>query len=79
MTSPVTDRFFQAFDELKALERTNRTRFCAELGVDKRNFAKQESDHSRGILKPDWLTAIVTLYGVSADWLLTGRGWMFGK
>ncbi len=75
----VTDRFFQAFDELKALGQTNRTRFCEELGVDKRNFAKQENDHTRQILKPGWLSFLVLKYSVSADWLLTGRGWMFGQ
>lgn len=34
---------------------------------------------SRGIVrnKKD-LAALVIKYGVSADWLLTGRGWMFG-
>lgn len=79
MNCQVTDRFFEAFDELKALGRTNRSRLCGELGVDRRNFAKQEADHSRAILKPGWLSVIVTNYGVSADWLLTGRGWMFGK
>lgn len=78
-TTAVTDRFFQAFDELKALGRTNRTRLCDELGVDRRNFAKQEADHSRRIIRAWWLSHLVEAYGVSADWLLTGRGWMFGK
>ena len=44
MNCQVTDRFFEAFDELKALGRTNRSRLCGELGVDRRNFAKQEAD-----------------------------------
>ena len=75
----VTDRFFQAYDELRVLGKTGLNQFCTELDVDKRNFVKQAADHSRHILKPEWLTFIVTKYGISADWLLTGRGWMFGK
>lgn len=74
----VVDRFFQAYAELVMLGRTNCKRFCEDLGADRRNFRKQEADHSRRILKPEWLSVLVRKYGVSADWLLTGRGWMFG-
>lgn len=79
MSATVTDRFFEAFDALRALQKTSRNQLCRELGVDRRNFQKQLEDHSRHILKPEWLTHIVTTYGVCADWLLTGRGSMFGK
>lgn len=73
-----TDRFFQAYEELKALGKTNKSRLCREVGIDRRNFDKQALDHSRHILQPEWLAVLVREYGVSADWLLTGRGWMFG-
>ena len=72
------DRFFQAYAELVMLGTTNRKQFCQDLGVDRRNFRKQEMDHARRILKPEWLSVLVVKFGVSADWLLTGRGWMFG-
>lgn len=75
----VTDRFFQAFDELCVMEKTSRNKFCEELGIDRRNFGKQRTDHSRQIIKPEWLSYLVTQYHVSADWLLTGRGWIFGE
>jgi len=78
MEGTPTDRFFQAFDELCALGKTNQNRICQELRVDRRNFDKQRADHGRRILKPEWLGTLVLSYGVSADWLLTGRGWMFG-
>lgn len=74
-----TDRFFRAYEELKALGRTNQARLCRELHTDRRNFDKQALDHSRHILRPDWLSVLVLLYSVSADWLLTGRGWIFGE
>lgn len=75
----VTDRFFAAYGELLALGRTNKHRFCLELGADRRNFDKQAADHARRILRPEWLAILVLRYGVSADWLLTGRGPMFGE
>lgn len=73
----VTDRFFVALDTLIASRKTKLQTFCKELGADKRNFVKQQQDHSRAILKPSWLTFIVCRYGVSSNWLLTGRGAMF--
>lgn len=74
----ITDRWFQALDDLVATRRTSRARVCRELGVDRRNFYQQAADHSRRILRVEWLSYLVLNYGVSADWLLTGRGWPFG-
>jgi hypothetical protein len=75
----VTDRWFQAFDDLVQAGRTSKSRICEELGVERRNFTKQQKDHSRAILRPEWLAFLVLRHGVSADWLLTGRGWPFGE
>lgn len=75
----ITDRFFEVYDDLVLTGQTNRTKFCQELGVDRRNFYQQEKDHTRRILRVEWLSHVVLNYGVSADWLLTGRGWPFGE
>ena len=77
-TETPTDRFFEAYDHLVGLGAVSQSQFCRDLGCDRRNFAKQAADHSRRILKPEWLTVLVEKYNVGADWLLTGRGWMFG-
>lgn len=79
MSISVTDRFFEAFNELLRLERLSRNRFCQDMQVDRRNFSKQKLDHSRRIINAEWLTYLVIEHKVSADWLLTGRGWMFGE
>ena len=76
METTPTDRFFQAYDRLIADGLTSRNRICRELDIDRRNFEKQRTDHSRRILRTEWLTHLVLNYGVSADWLLTGRGGM---
>ena len=75
----VTDRFFEAFEQLRELGLLSRNEFCEKMDVDRRNFAKQKQDHSRRIIHPDWLSVLVIHYKVSADWLLTGRGWMFSE
>lgn len=70
----VTDRWFLAYDALLASGSTSRNQMCRELGIDRRNFEKQRADHSRRILRPEWLSHLVTRYGISPLWLLTGSG-----
>lgn len=73
----ITGRFFKAVETLITLGRVGGLQpFCRDLGVDKRNFYVQMRDHSRNIIKAHWLSFIVSNYGVSAHWLLTGKGQM---
>lgn len=76
---PVTVRFFEAFAALVEQRRTNPSAFCEAGEIDRPNFLKQRREPWRRILRPEWLSLMVRKYGVSADWLLTGRGQMFGK
>lgn len=78
MNETVTDRWFQAYDDLRLTGRVTQRGICRELGVERRNFVQQEKDHARRILRVEWLTHLVMNYGCSADWLLTGRGWPWG-
>lgn len=75
----VADRFFEAFEALKAARRTNTQRFCREMGVDKRNFYKKRRQTGDTSMTTAWLTFIVERYEVSPLWLLTGNGEMFGR
>ena len=72
----VTNRFFLAYDQLLKEGRLSRNQLCRELDIDRRNFEKQHADHSRRILRPEWLSHLVVHYGISAHWLLTGEGRM---
>ena len=78
-TDPVTTRFFAAFAALTEQGRTNPSEFCESGKFNRPNFLKQRREPWRRILRPEWLSLIVQRYGVSADWLLTGRGTMFRK
>ena len=48
--------------------------FTDEFGINRWNLNSLEKDMSRDIFQPAWLTYLVNKYGVSATWLLTGRG-----
>ena len=74
------DRFLQAYRELIDIGKvSSRREFCKEIGIDRRNFEKKLAGEWPGSIKPEYLAALVLRFGVSADWLLTGRGWMFGE
>lgn len=71
-------RFFDALYQLKTdkIIRGKQT-FTREHDIDRWNMNKLEQDPSRQIFQPAWLTYLVNDYGISAQWLLTGRGNMY--
>lgn len=76
----IVGRFFEALYRLKDLGiiRGKKT-FTERYGVNRWNLISLEKDHSRDIFQPAWLTYLVTGYGVSAEWLLTGQGDMLSR
>ena len=72
------ERFFEALYELKRRKAIKGIDAFPRLyGINHGNFYKLEKDKTRDILQLIWLTHLVTDFGVSADWLLTGKGDMF--
>ena len=75
----INERFIAAYRELLSIGAApSQAAFCAKVGADRRNFYALLKDPSRRLVKIEWLTGIVSAYGVSAQWLLTGQGTMFG-
>ncbi|MDR0682550.1 MAG: hypothetical protein LBG15_11995 [Dysgonamonadaceae bacterium] len=76
----IVERFFEALFNLKERKviRGKQT-FTRRYGINNRNFWLLEKDKSRDILQLAWLSHLVTDYGVSAEWLLTGNGNMYVK
>ena len=51
---------------------------CEKTDIDIRNLYRNRK-HEGDKVPPEWLSAMVTAFGVSAHWLLTGEGSMFGS
>lgn len=74
----VIRRFFEAIYALKdRKEIRGKQTFTNRYDINRWNLNSLEKDMSRDIFQVAWLTYLVRDYGVSAQWLLTGRGDMF--
>ena len=75
----IASRFWAAFDLLKANHpRGFEYQFIKAVGSNIGNFRKFKADYTRRF-DFSFLTHIVVVHGVNADWLVTGRGEMFKK
>ena len=74
----ILSRFYQALDDLiaKRIIRGVNT-YCRLYGIDRRNLTKQREDLSRSIFDVSWMVPMVSVYNISATWLLTGKGEMY--
>lgn len=74
----IKERFYKAIVTLiERKELRGRQTYCNLYDIDKRNFYSQEKNLQEAKLKLYWLVPLVEHYGISAHWLLTGRGRMF--
>lgn len=77
-SSIICERFMQCLSRLKADGKISGiTSFCEKYNINRRNLAKLRNDTTRQIFKPSWLFYLVRDYGISADFLLTGRGQVY--
>lgn len=77
-TIAIMERFFQAFQtslDNKLIKNTSQ--FCIINNLDKRHFYAQRKDMGRGFFEVGWLVPLIRDCGVSANWLLTGKGTMY--
>lgn len=74
----INKRFFEALQMLKEMRviRGLQT-FTREYGINRWNLITAREKPDISVIKQEWLSYLVTGYGVSADWLLTGHGTMF--
>jgi len=73
----VRSRFFTALASLTSGEgkvMRGKATFCRLYGINRRNLWTMEKKPEAGILDPAWLVYLVRDFGVSAAWLLTGKG-----
>ena len=71
----IVRRFFEALQRLKTDRKIRgKQTFTREHEINRWNMNTLEKDPSRDIFQAAWLAYLVEDYGVSAQWLLTGRG-----
>lgn len=71
----ITKRFFEAIEYLRSIKRIRGLQtFTREHDINYWNICTVRNQPDRSVLKPEWLGWLVEDYGVSALWLLTGKG-----
>ncbi|MBR1775079.1 MAG: hypothetical protein IJ759_06090 [Bacteroidales bacterium] len=74
----ITQRFFQAIELLKQTKKIRGLgTYTRENGINRWNLITVRNKPEISVLKPEWLVPLVTEYGFSAEWLLTGRGTIY--
>lgn len=78
-TLAVMERYFTAIEAcIKAKRLKNLKAYCADTGIETNHFYIQRKDRTRGYFEVGWITPLIQHCGISARWMLTGDGVMFG-
>lgn len=76
----ITQRFFEALDMIKAQGKIRGLQtFTRQYSINRWNIITVKENPDKSVLKPEYLTYLVRDFGVSAEWLLVGKGRMFDK
>lgn len=77
-TLAIMERFYQAMDACKAEKLISISDYCKDNGIEKPHYYMQRKDRNRGFFEVGWMLPLVEKYHISAYWLMTGKGQMFG-
>ena len=81
MVSPegqkITQRFFEALEYLKTMKLIRgQATLSKELNVENSSMYKIKNHPEIYTLKPEYIRHISLKYGISAEWIITGKGKM---
>jgi len=76
----ITNRFFRAIETLKEQgEIRGLQTFTDRHKINRWNLNTVKFNPETSVLKPEWINLLVCDFGVSADWIITGKGKIFGN
>jgi hypothetical protein len=76
----ITARFFEALYALKELKVIRgKQSFTRRYEINRWNLNNLETNKAREIIQLAWLAYLINDYGISAEWLMTGKGEMLQK
>lgn len=74
----IIDRFFEAFDALKDMGKIkNNQQFIDRYKIPKSTFYDSRRVRESDRFQISWLAHLINDYGVSPEWLFSGKGKMF--
>lgn len=77
-TLSIMERFYAALDAAREHKFiSDVAAFCDDNYIDKRHLYAQRKDLGRGFFEVGWLVPLVEQFGISSNWLITGKGTMF--
>jgi aromatic ring-cleaving dioxygenase len=74
----IIERFYQALDQVIAnkLIRGKKT-FCDRHGIDRWNLNTVRKKPESDMFQMSWISDLCNDFGISVEWIMTGRGGMF--
>ena len=76
----IVSRFFATLEDMARMRKISSiTAFYLENNMNRRNMSVLQKEKNRDIMQLAWLTLLVEKYGVSAHYLLTGKGKRYDK
>ena len=76
----ITARFFEALYALKNLKVIRgKQSFTKRYDINRWNLNNLETNKAREIIQLAWLAYLINDYGISAEWLMAGKGEMLVK
>ena len=76
----ITKRFFEALETLRKEKKIRGIQtFTNANGINRRNLITVRNNPESSVLKPEWIQYLCEQYGVSAEWMILGKGTMFNQ
>jgi hypothetical protein len=76
----IIKRFYETIDFLKTSRQIRGIQtFTNKYGINKRNFYTVRKNPESDMFQLIWLSHLINDYGISAEWLMTGKGGMLVK